>query len=185
MTTSRRQAFTLIELLLAISIVALLVSMLLPSLKAARIIAQDLRCKANLRSLGTAVQLYYNAYDTVPVPPTSLIDVPAGHTELATLLSDYLDAEPPTVDHRRDPWACPSDTMKWPDTGGSYIYYPRILYDAYVLNAPFTTMRAIMQSPRRIAVAHDWFPQHGARFNVVYMDGGVDSLKEAIVFSYR
>lgn len=184
MTTTRRHAFTLIELLLCVAIIALLVSFVLPSLKMARLIAHELACKANLRSLNTAVVLYYNEHDSVPVPPVRLIDLPGGHTELVDALADYHDGQRPSMEERRGPWACPSDTLKWPDTGGSYVYYPRHLYESLVLALPHTTMRAIMQSRRRIPIMFDFYPQHGPRFNVVYFDGGVDSEHEAVTFAW-
>lgn len=52
------RAFTLIELLLVIAIIATLVSLLLPSLAQARVAARNVVCQSNLRQLGIAIQSY-------------------------------------------------------------------------------------------------------------------------------
>jgi prepilin-type N-terminal cleavage/methylation domain-containing protein/prepilin-type processing-associated H-X9-DG protein len=59
--TRSDRAFTLVELLVVIGIIAVLVGILLPAMSRAREAANDLKCKANLRTMGQGVLLYATA----------------------------------------------------------------------------------------------------------------------------
>jgi len=52
------KAFTLIELLIVIAIIALLLSVLLPSLKKAKEAARNVVCKSNLRQWSLVFSMY-------------------------------------------------------------------------------------------------------------------------------
>ncbi|MFZ2656475.1 MAG: DUF1559 domain-containing protein [Victivallales bacterium] len=72
--------FTLIELLVVIAIIAILAAMLLPALKTAKDMAKRIGCSSNLKSLGTAHELYigdwngFLAHDTVDEYPGNEIN---------------------------------------------------------------------------------------------------------------
>lgn len=63
-----KDGFTLIELLVVISIIALLLSIMMPSLTKAREMARKIYCSANLKSIGLGVMLYAESNDGAIVP---------------------------------------------------------------------------------------------------------------------
>jgi prepilin-type N-terminal cleavage/methylation domain-containing protein/prepilin-type processing-associated H-X9-DG protein len=82
----KRAAFTLVELLVVIGIIAILVGILLPTLGRARETARRVGCCSNLRQIAMAVLMYEQAWKRLPGPALPAI-----------LDYDTVNAEPPIL----------------------------------------------------------------------------------------
>ena len=75
-----RAGFSLIELLVVISIIVVLLSILLPSLTRARAAAASVKCRANLQQIGVGLVLYSNQNHDFVVPSYNLPWAPGAST---------------------------------------------------------------------------------------------------------
>ncbi len=117
---ARRSGFTLIELLVVVAIIALLISILLPSLHRARQQAKVVKCSANLHDIGISLMTYQNEYRRYP-HQNSMGDVDARsereaagmwtysvHEEIASHMGGLvLDAEAEERTRTHDVFYCP------------------------------------------------------------------------------
>lgn len=84
------RGFTLIEMMIVVAIIAILAVILIPNFARARAQAQSAACIANLKTIATALELYYTDNQTYPAAAKQLLD--AQYT--SQTLKGYLNQVP-------------------------------------------------------------------------------------------
>jgi prepilin-type processing-associated H-X9-DG protein len=176
-----RIAFTLVELLVVLGILALLAGLFMPSFSLMLLKAQSVKCSANLRSIGTAASLAatdnngqypeinQNAGDSENVqvyPPGS------GATNLIGALGSY--------GITTNSIQCPVDMQNSPSAfslyKSSYEWNP--VFDDESTVTPILYLNANTKIPvnnSRVRLCSDFNPIHHNKMNAVYGDGHVIS----------
>ena len=93
------RGFTLIELLVVIGVIAILLGLLLPALKGARLRARVAKVNAELRSLADGLEMYYNAWEIYPPAqkPCGVLAMNYNEYPPEALEAHYIDQVPKDV----------------------------------------------------------------------------------------
>lgn len=84
---TRTRAFTLVELLVVIGIIAVLTAILLPALHKARFAAVNVSCKSNLRQIGLGLVMYQNQWKKLPISDFAIAGLKGGYSNHARYLA--------------------------------------------------------------------------------------------------
>ncbi len=89
-----QRGFTLVELLVVISIIALLASLLIPVLSRAKQAAHLAKCRSNVRQIGLAIKMYVDDSECFPAPKYAILTGAIDrHYFWSDQLAPYLKAE--------------------------------------------------------------------------------------------
>jgi prepilin-type N-terminal cleavage/methylation domain-containing protein/prepilin-type processing-associated H-X9-DG protein len=123
-----RRGFTLVELIVAIGVIVVLLSLLIPTISRAKDQAKSVKCMANLHSIGLALMMYTQQYGYYPA------ECATWRTEVAiwpTRLRPFLDGNV-------DVFWCPSrdERYRWDNPANPDKAGPQLLKYGYELNEP-------------------------------------------------
>jgi len=175
--SSARSAFTLVELLVVLAIIAMLGGLLAPSLGRSIEKADAIACAKNMRQIGVAVQLYANdnnhRYPKVETNPSSPVYPDDEEAEgILEALGDY-GVSVATIKCRSDM----KSFKAYDQYGSSYEWRP--IVDEELYNAPTVYRRggAMTVSPARVRLLTDFYGVHNGRKNWLFADGRVNAVK--------
>lgn len=161
------RGFTLIEILVAIAIVAVLAGVGVPAYQRIVQSSRAAACVSNLRQLGTALNLYLGEHNmTMPT-------LKAGRTTLAD--------DGPVIDNTLNAYAsnprvfaCPSDTAGLAAKSGTSYYWNVALNGQALATLNFLHLNG---GPALIPILSDkqaFHPYTETRVNILYADGHAD-----------
>lgn len=195
------RGFTLVELLVVISIIGVLIGLLLPAVQAARESARRTQCASNLRQVGFAMQQHIDSKGVngkFPVacrlPSVQPVDQPP--------LPSLVKVLGPYCEDNAELFHCPGDVY-YPDednaTDISYFHAEGLSYEydqqrfapwdsVTQQYKPKTRQQALasrrsseLRSSSRVWISYDFKPFHGnagddGAQNYIYLDGHVDAI---------
>jgi prepilin-type N-terminal cleavage/methylation domain-containing protein len=196
----KRRGFTLIELMVVISIIALLLAILLPALGSAKNSARRIACASNLKQIGIGLQRYlgrnYDRYPRASYMPS--ITAALSPDDKPIYIADVLLED---VGGSSNVFECPNDLpdsgRDMPNTGLSYFQSERSSYEYRTflggtsINEVVNRMndpnrrrrRSGTASPQSIYVFRDYQNFHGSSDKpgarrYLYADGHVSDFEE-------
>jgi len=170
----RHIAFTLVEMLVVLGIIALMAGLFMPAFSLMLKKAQGAKCAANLRAIGTAVSLAATdnngQYPEINQAGGQVYPPGSGATNLIGALGSYGIST--------NSIQCPVDMQNSPSSfsmyGSSYEWNP--VFDDESTVTPILYLNASVKIPvnsSRVRLCTDFLPIHNGKKNALFGDGHV------------
>lgn len=199
----KKSGFTLVELLVVISIISILAGLLAPALSATKEKGRKVQCMNNLKQIGVAVAMYLNDHDeTLPrcVHYTGWLPQPGTvetSQDIQNVLASYLGGTN-SMDYKT--WVCPSAVKYgYPDTmiglkkfgapaGWGYKHDISYRWNEWRTLATPAKLAGIKKPasaallwdlPDDLSFAHNMPDLHQGVINCLFVDGHVSDIKVA------
>jgi prepilin-type processing-associated H-X9-DG protein len=163
---SRSCAFTVLELLITIIIIAALVAMAVPATERVVHKSRAAACLGNLRSLGSALQVYLNENGNImPTLVTARESKDSEEKAIDNTLDEYTED--------KKVFCCPGDSKRICDVTGTSYAWTSLLN---AQNAASMNLFGVIRDGTRIPVITDkegWHKYRDVQVNILYADGHV------------
>lgn len=171
-------AFTLVELLVVVTIVAVLAS--LTTIGYSRFVSHSrgAACAANLRAIGAGLNLYLAEHrQQLPVMMAARESVEDQVPVLDTVLADYVDSH--------DAFRCPGDDRGLHQHTGTSYHWNSTLNGQHISRLNFLGLTSSAAGIPLVADKENFHPYRGDEVNILYADGRVEQQLRFVVDNDR
>jgi len=159
----KRSAFSLLEILVTLAIVAILVAIVFPAFQSLRGRAESAQCLANLRNIGVGLNSYLSEHGMIlPEMAAARADRREDVPVIDSVLAPYV--EDPRV------FGCPADPAEFRSTGTSY-YWNSALSGQPVFSLNLFGLITDQDKIPLLVDKEGWHTQAKRRINHLFADG--------------
>jgi prepilin-type N-terminal cleavage/methylation domain-containing protein len=166
---TRKSGFTLVELLVVITIIGMLIGLLLPAIQAVRESANRMQCLSNLRQIGIAMENYMSAQGSNPRYPWA-VSIPSDPPERPSII----EILGPFAENNQSLFCCPTDSEVYPEEGISY-EYSFLRLEKKTRKEALLNHKGQERPSAEVEAFRDFKPWHSGDCCALYLDGHAES----------